>query len=93
MMINSAMIGGVALEPRQRNQSLIKTNACGGIELTAAEHTTTVFLFASILRSDPASRPILKRVTATCEHEARRQLVREYVLMFAGRVVGRNENA
>ncbi|WP_025122263.1 MULTISPECIES: host cell division inhibitor Icd-like protein [unclassified Serratia (in: enterobacteria)] len=45
---------------------------------------TKVYLFASILRSDPKSRPIMQRVKATSEKEARRQLVRDYVLSFAG---------
>ncbi|WP_447880377.1 host cell division inhibitor Icd-like protein [Serratia fonticola] len=50
------------------------------------KHNTTVFLFASILRRDPKSRPVMLRVIAATEKEARRQLVRDYVLSFAGRL-------
>lgn len=50
------------------------------------KHNTTIFLFASVLRSDPKSRPVMQRVIAATEKEARRQLVRDYVLSFAGRL-------
>lgn len=49
-------------------------------------HSIKVYLFASVLRSDTKSRPIMQRVKATSEKEARRQLVRNYVLAFAGRL-------
>ncbi|UAN58018.1 host cell division inhibitor Icd-like protein [Serratia sp. JSRIV004] len=49
------------------------------------KHNTKVFIFASVLRCDPKSRPVMQRVIAATEKEARRQLVRDYVLSFAGR--------
>ncbi|WP_115158645.1 host cell division inhibitor Icd-like protein [Serratia fonticola] len=50
------------------------------------KHSATIFLFASVLRSDPKSRPVMQRVQASSEKEARCQLVRDYVLSFAGRL-------
>ncbi|MBC3213838.1 host cell division inhibitor Icd-like protein [Serratia fonticola] len=54
--------------------------------MTGKKHNTTIFLFASVLRSDPKSLPVMQRVKAATEKEARRQLVRDYVLSFAGRL-------
>ncbi|MBP0998226.1 host cell division inhibitor Icd-like protein [Serratia fonticola] len=48
------------------------------------KHNTKIFLFASVLRCDPKSRPVMQRVQAISEKEARRQLVRDYVLSLAG---------
>ena len=48
------------------------------------KHSTKIYLFASVLRSDTKSHPIMQRVKATSEKEARRQLVRDYILAFAG---------
>lgn len=45
---------------------------------------TKIYLFASVLRCDPKSRPVMWRVQASNEKEARRQLVRNYVLVCAG---------
>ncbi|WP_115159113.1 host cell division inhibitor Icd-like protein [Serratia fonticola] len=45
---------------------------------------TKIYIFASVLRSDPKSRPVMWRVKAASEKEARRQLVRDYVLVCAG---------
>ncbi|HID8404586.1 TPA: host cell division inhibitor Icd-like protein [Serratia marcescens] len=72
-----------ALTPIE-HRSQIKANACGGINLIAKEHSTTIFLFASVLRSDPTSRPVMWRIKATNEKDARRKLSRDYVLSFAG---------
>lgn len=72
-----------ALTPIE-HRSLTKTNACDGIELIAEETNTFVWLFASILRSDPTSLPVMWRVKAPSEKDARRKLVRDYVLSFAG---------
>ncbi|MFN1149182.1 host cell division inhibitor Icd-like protein [Serratia liquefaciens] len=72
-----------ALTPIE-HRSLTKTNACGGIELIAEETSTFVWLFASILRSDPTSRPVMWRVKAPSEKDARRKLSRDYILSFAG---------
>ncbi|HHQ6623852.1 TPA: host cell division inhibitor Icd-like protein [Serratia fonticola] len=36
------------------------------------KHNTTIYLFASVLRSDPKSRPVMQRVQAASEKEARR---------------------
>jgi len=52
--------------------------------MTDKKHSTKVFIFASVLRCDPKSRPVMWRVKAASEKEARRQLVRDYVLAFAG---------
>ncbi|WP_337262932.1 MULTISPECIES: host cell division inhibitor Icd-like protein [unclassified Serratia (in: enterobacteria)] len=48
------------------------------------KHNTKIYLFAAVLRSDPNALPVKCRITATSEKEARRQLVRDYVLVCAG---------
>ncbi|MGP0904053.1 host cell division inhibitor Icd-like protein [Serratia sp. CY76391] len=72
-----------ALTPIE-HRSQIKVNACVGINSIDKEHSTTIFLFASVLRSDPTSRPVMWRIKATNEKDARRKLSRDYVLSFAG---------
>lgn len=48
------------------------------------KHSTKIYLFAAVLRSDPNALPVKCRITAVSEKEARLQLAREYVLSFAG---------
>ncbi|WP_288445377.1 host cell division inhibitor Icd-like protein [uncultured Serratia sp.] len=83
-MIVSSMEGVAPAPQPSKCRSQIKVNACGGIDLIAKEHSTTIFLFASILRSDPTSHPVMWRIKATNEKDARRKLSRDYVLSFAG---------
>ncbi|KAB7898861.1 host cell division inhibitor Icd-like protein [Rouxiella badensis] len=45
--------------------------------------STAIYVFASILRSDAKSQPVMRRVTACSEREARSQLARDYVLSLA----------
>ncbi len=44
------------------------------------------FLFLSVKRSDTTAKPCRIETTAPNEHEARLMLVRDYILLFAGRV-------
>lgn len=44
------------------------------------------FVFASVLRSDCFAKPMMKRVVATSEIEARRQLSSKYVLSLSCRI-------
>lgn len=44
------------------------------------------FIFAAVRRADTAARPCMLRTTAETESAARRLLVRDYVLSFAGRL-------
>lgn len=90
--MNNSTVGRVApaLTPIE-HRSLTKINVRGGIDLIAEETTTFVWLFASVLRSDPTSRPVIQRVKATSEKNARLQLVYQYVLMFAGRLPNQRE--
>ncbi|EOI6427538.1 host cell division inhibitor Icd-like protein [Yersinia enterocolitica] len=46
----------------------------------------TVFIFATIKRSDVKAKPIMMRITASSYKEARQQLIRDYVISFAGRI-------
>ncbi|WP_024530886.1 host cell division inhibitor Icd-like protein [Serratia fonticola] len=49
-------------------------------------HPQFVFLFAAVRRNTNTLQPCMLRTVATCEHAARRALVRDYVLSFAGRL-------
>lgn len=49
-------------------------------------HPQFVFVFAAVRRADRQSRICMLRTVAGDEHSARRSLVREYVLSFAGRL-------
>jgi len=49
-------------------------------------HSAFTFIFAAVRRSVPNSRPCMVRTIATCEHDARQSLAREYILSFAGRL-------
>ncbi|NBJ35195.1 host cell division inhibitor Icd-like protein [Serratia fonticola] len=49
-------------------------------------HPQFVFLFAAVRRNTNNLQPCMLRTVATCEHAARRALVRDYVLAFAGRL-------
>ncbi|MER3384072.1 host cell division inhibitor Icd-like protein [Pectobacterium aroidearum] len=44
------------------------------------------FLFLAVRRADLRALPHREAVTAANEHHARRLLVRDYVLVFAGRL-------
>lgn len=49
-------------------------------------HPQFVFLFAAVRRNTTTLQSCMLRTVATCEHTARRALVRDYVLSFAGRL-------
>jgi hypothetical protein len=44
------------------------------------------YIFAAINRTQRKIRPLMLRITASNEASARRQLVSDYVLIFAGRL-------
>jgi len=81
-------LNNATLEPRQRNQSLaLNFNACDGVEDKAVSNISiTTFVFASVLRSDPKAIPVMRRVVACNEKEARRQLSSQYVLSLGSRL-------
>ena len=84
-MIN---LNNAALEPRQRNQSLTSKQTCtsGLVNKAIADSSTSVFLFASVKRSDPKAQPAMIRIVAYSEREARLELAHEYVLSLAARL-------
>ena len=49
-------------------------------------HPQFVFVFAAICRADRKPRICMLRTVAGDEHAARRSLVRDYILSFAGRL-------
>ncbi|MGM1348296.1 host cell division inhibitor Icd-like protein [Serratia liquefaciens] len=51
-----------------------------------SSHPQFVFLFAAVRRNTTTLQLCMLRTVATCEHAARRALVRDYVLSFAGRL-------
>ncbi|UYK05203.1 host cell division inhibitor Icd-like protein [Yersinia enterocolitica] len=73
-------------------QSLALNNACGGLNKVEADSSLTVFIFATIKRSDVKAKPVMKRVTARSYKEARQQLIGDYVISFAGKVPVREVN-
>lgn len=75
-----------ALVPRQRNQNLALNNACDGLNKVETDSILTVFIFATIKRSDIKAKPVMVRVTARSYKEARQQLIGDYVISFAGRI-------
>ncbi|HFI1945817.1 TPA: host cell division inhibitor Icd-like protein [Yersinia enterocolitica] len=73
------------LVPRQRNQNLA-LNTCDGLNKVETDSILTVFIFATIKRSDVKAKPVMMRVTAHSYKEARQQLISDYVISFAGRI-------
>ncbi|EPZ8124481.1 host cell division inhibitor Icd-like protein [Yersinia enterocolitica] len=65
------------------NQSLA-LNTCDGLNKVKTDSSLTVFIFATIKRSDVKAKPVMKRVTACNYKDARQQLIRDYVISFAG---------
>ncbi|GAA3898218.1 hypothetical protein GCM10022405_24400 [Gibbsiella dentisursi] len=49
-------------------------------------HPQFCFLFAAVRRTALTAAPCMLRTVADCERNARRQLVRDYILTFAGRL-------
>ena len=49
-------------------------------------HPQFVFVFAAVRRADRKPRVCMLRTVAGNEHAARRSLVRDYILSFAGRL-------
>ncbi|CNE50992.1 host cell division inhibitor Icd-like protein [Yersinia enterocolitica] len=91
-MSNVTCHSNSALVPRQRNQNLALNNACGGLNKVETDSILTVFIFATIKRSDVKAKPVMMRVTARSYKEARQQLIRDYVISFAGKVPVREVN-
>ena len=83
-MINVTCHSNSVLVPRQRNQSLALNNACDGLNKVETDSILTVFIFATIKRSDIKAKPVMMRVTARSYSEARQQLIGDYVISFAG---------
>ncbi|HHH0905685.1 TPA: host cell division inhibitor Icd-like protein [Yersinia enterocolitica] len=72
--------------PPSEYQSLALNNACDDINKVEADSILTVFIFATIKRSDIKAKPVMMRVTARSYKEAQQQLIRDYVISFAGRI-------
>lgn len=73
-------------------QSLALNNAHDGLNKVEMNTILTVFIFATIKRSDVKAKPVMMRVTASNYKEARQQLIRDYVISFAGKVPVRGVN-
>ncbi|WP_241098757.1 MULTISPECIES: host cell division inhibitor Icd-like protein [Providencia] len=56
------------------------------VMMATPTQTQFKFLFLSIKRSDTTAKPCRIAVTASNEHDARLMLVRDYMLIFAGRL-------
>lgn len=73
-------------------QSLALNNACDGLNKVEVDSILTIFIFATIKRSDIKAKPAMMRITASSYKEARQQLIRDYVISFAGKVPVREVN-
>lgn len=69
-------------------QSLTSKQTCAsGLVIKAvADISTSLFLFASVKRSDSNAKPVMIRIQACSEQEARRVLVQDYILSLAARL-------
>ena len=83
---NSAL-GSTPVNP----QSLTSKQTCAsGLVIKAdADSSTSIFLFASVKRSDDEAKPVMIRIIACTEKDARRQLVQQYILSLAARITVR----
>ncbi|WET16694.1 host cell division inhibitor Icd-like protein [Yersinia intermedia] len=68
------------------NQHPIIKNTLVSLNKFEINSILTVFIFAAIKRSDVKAKPVMKRVTASSYNEARRKLISNYVISFAGRI-------
>lgn len=75
-----------------KHQNLALNHYHGGFNKVETDSSLTVFIFATIKRSDVKAKQIMKRVTASSYSEARQQLIRDYVISFAGKVPVREVN-
>lgn len=71
---------------KSQSLTLKKTCASGLVIKADADISTSVFLFASLKRSDSKAKPVMIRIQAFSEHEARRELVQDYILSLAARL-------
>ncbi|AHM72977.1 host cell division inhibitor Icd-like protein [Yersinia hibernica] len=67
-------------------QSLALNNTYDGLYKVEMNSNLTIFIFATIKRSDIKAKPAMMRITANNYKEARQQLIRDYVISFAGRI-------
>lgn len=80
----NATLGSTPVKP----QSLASKQTCasGSVNKVAADSSTSVFLFASVKRSDYKAKPVMIRIVARSEYEARCELVQQYVVSLAARI-------
>lgn len=71
---------------KAQSLTLKQTCASGLVNKAVADTSTSVFLFASVKRSDTKAQPAMIRVVACSEREARCELAKEYVLSLAARL-------
>lgn len=71
---------------KAQSLTLKQTCASGLVNKAVADTSTSLFLFASVKRSDPKAQPAMIRVVACSEREARRELAPRYVLSLAARL-------
>ncbi|HHH0018754.1 TPA: host cell division inhibitor Icd-like protein [Yersinia enterocolitica] len=89
--LSNCVSSALALPPSEY-QSLALNNFSDDINKVKTDSILTVFIFATIKRSDVKAKPVMMRVTARSYKEARQQLIRDYVISFAGKVPVREVN-
>lgn len=86
-MITNSNYSALGSTPvKAQSLTLKQTCASGLINKADADISTSVFLFASVKRSDSKAKPVMIRIVACSEHEARRELVQQYVISLAARL-------
>lgn len=87
MKASSKINSALASTPVKRQSLTLNVDTCDGVENKAvSDISISTFVFASVLRSDPKARPVIRRVVACNEKDARRQLSAVYVLSLSSRL-------
>lgn len=86
-MKNNRVSSALASTP-VKGQSLTLKQTCtsGSVNKAVNDSNITIFLFASVKRSDALATPVMIRIVASSELDARRELAQKYVLSLAARL-------
>lgn len=87
MKASSNIDSALASTPVKHQSLTLNVDTCDGVENKAvSDISISTFVFASVLRSSPKAKPVMRRVMACNEKDARRQLVQQYILSLAARI-------
>lgn len=87
MKINNSINSTLGSTPVKTQSLTLNVDTCDSVENKAvSDISISTFVFASVLRSDPKAKPVMRRVVASNEKDARRQLSAVYVLSLGSRL-------